>query len=125
MAGKTAFISQPNRRIGLKKVFDQRQNFRHRFAEIAAGGQRTGQTIERGSALFAAAFRLFALAQLRGEMADDERDDEIRTEHHHILKLADVKSEAWRNIKKIPEQRAQVRDLPSRPSSRPPPPDRG
>ena len=87
MLRKTVFIAQQNSRIGLKRTLDQGQSLGQRFIEIAAGGERAGQTIERGGALFAAAFRLFALAQLRGEMTDDERDHEIGAEHHEVVQL--------------------------------------
>jgi len=40
MTGKAAFVTQPNRGVGLKRVFDQRQNFWQRFIKIAAGGER-------------------------------------------------------------------------------------
>ncbi len=77
---------------------------RSRLAASAAG-----QAVERGGALFAASFRLFAFAQLRSEMPDDERDHEIRAEHHEVVQMRDVKSEARRNEQEIPEQRAEQR----------------
>ena len=40
-------------------------------------------------------------------MTDDERDHEIRAEHHDVVKMRDVKSEARRDEEKIPEHRAE------------------
>ena len=114
---KTALVAQPNGGVGLKRFFDQRQDFRQRFIEIAAGGERARQSIERGGALFAAALGLFALAQLRGEMTDDERDHEIGAEHHEIVEVRDVKSEARRNEEEIPEQRAERGEKERRPAA--------
>ena len=102
-----------------KEFFDQRQDLGQRFIEIAAGGERAGQAIERGGAFFAAAFRLFALAQLCGEMTDDERDHEIGAEHHEVVKVRDVKGEARRNEEKIPEQRAERGEKKRRPPAQP------
>ena len=72
-----------------------------------AGGERAGETIERGSAFFPAAFRLFAFAQLCGEVTDHERDDEIGSEHQEVVEVRDVKGEARGNEEKIPEQRTK------------------
>ena len=55
MLRQAAFVAQPDRRIRLKEISDQRQNFGQRFVEIAAGGERARQTIKRGGAFFAAA----------------------------------------------------------------------
>src|SRR5204862_1532648 len=78
-----------------------------RFIQIAAGGERASQTIERGGALLAAALRLFALAELLREMTDDERDHEIGGEHHHVVQVRDVEGEARRDEEEIPEHRAE------------------
>jgi hypothetical protein len=85
--------------------------------EIAAGGQRARQTIQSGGAFFAAAFGLFAFMQLGCQVADDHGDYEVRTKHHEILELADVKSEAWRNEQKIPEQRTEGSEKKRRPAA--------
>ena len=111
--GRSRRAAKPPHR--LESFLDQRQDFRQRFIEIAAGGERASQSIKRGGAFLAAAFRLFALAQLRGEMTDDERDHEIGAEHHEVVELADVKSEARRNEEKIPEQRAERGEKKRRP----------
>ncbi len=75
--------------------------------EIAAGGQRARQTIQSRGAFFAAAFGLFAFMQLGCQVANDHGDYEVRTKHHEILELADVKSEPWWDEQEIPEQRAK------------------
>ena len=104
MTGKATLVAQPNRRISLESFFDQRQNFRQSFIEIAAGSERARETIKRGGAFFAPALRLLALAQFCREVTDDERDHEIGAEHHEVVKMGDVKSEARRNEQKIPEK---------------------
>ena len=115
MLRKAAFVAQQHGGIGLKDILDQGQSFGQRFIEIATGGERAGQPIERGGAFFATAFRLFALAQLGGEMTDDERDDEIGAEHHEVVQLADVKGEARRNEEEVPEHRAESGEKERRP----------
>ena len=62
MTGKAALVAQPNRRISFESFFDQRQNFRQGFIEIAAGSESSCETIKRGSPFFTPALRLFALA---------------------------------------------------------------
>src|SRR6267143_409296 len=117
MAGKTVFISQPNRRISLESFFDQRQNFRQSFIEIAAGSERAYETVKRCGAFLAPALRLFAFAQFCREVTDDKRDNEIRAEHQEVVKMGDVKGEAWRNEQKIPKQRAERGEKQGRPSA--------
>src|SRR4029077_4147536 len=117
VARQTAFIAQPNRSIGEERTFDQRENLWECFVKIAAGGKRPRQTIQSGSAFFAAALRLFALAKLAGKMSDHDRDHEIRAEHHEILNLADVKGETRGNEQKIPEQRAKAGEKECRPAA--------
>src|SRR5262245_35901512 len=48
-------------------------------------------------------------------MSNDNGDNKVRTEHHEVLELADVKSEAWRDEQKIPEQRAETSEKKRRP----------
>ena len=55
--------------------------------------------------------------QLGCQVADDNGDYEIRTEHHEILELADVKSEARRNEQKVPKQRAKRGEKKRRPAT--------
>src|SRR5215472_5240497 len=107
MLHQTIFITKPHRCVGLKKISDQLQHFWKRFAKIAAGGQRTRQTIQSRGAFFPAALGLFAFVQLGRQMSDDNSDDEVSAEHHEVFEFADVKREAWRNEQKVPEQRAK------------------
>src|SRR5262245_52606093 len=104
MLRHTIFITKPNSRIRLEEISDQLQHFRKRFTEIAAGGQRTRQTIQRRGTFFPAALGLFALVQLRREMSDDDGDNKVSAEHHEVFELTDVKSEAGRDEKKIQKQ---------------------
>ena len=53
------------------------------------------------------------------QVTNDEPDDKQRAEHHHVLKLADVKCESRRNKEKIPEQGAKRGQKESRPSTQP------
>src|SRR5262245_44603100 len=117
MTGEPIVVGQPHRGVGLKRLFDQRENFWQGLVEIAAGGERTRQTIQGNCALFAAALGLLAFAQLRSEMSDDNRDNEIRTEHHEVMEMRDVKGEARRNEQKIPEQRAEPCQKECRPTA--------
>src|SRR5262249_29932036 len=105
MLGQAIFITKPNCCVRFKEISDQLQHFQKRFTKIAAGGQRTCQTIQSCGAFFPAALGLFAFVQLRGEMSDDNGDNEVSAKHHEVFELADVKSEAWRDEQKIPEQR--------------------
>ena len=117
MLRQAIFIAQPNCRIRLKEISDQLQDFRERLTEIAAGGQLTRQTIQGSGTFFAAALGLFTFVQLRCQMADDNGDNKVRAEHHEVLELADVKSEARRNEQKIPEQRAKGGEKKRRPAA--------
>src|SRR4029077_14330155 len=103
MPRKTIFIAQPNRRIALKRVLDQRKNSRECFIQIAAGSQRSGQSIQGGGTFFTTTLGLLALAQFCRQVTDDERDHEISAEHQEVVKVGDVKREAWRDEEKIPK----------------------
>src|SRR5262249_46049584 len=116
MLCQPVFITKPDCRIGPKKISDQLQHFGKRFTEITAGGKGTRQTIQSRGTFFTAALGLFALVQLRRQMSDDNSDNKIRTEHHEVFELTDVKSEAWRNEQEVPEQRAERGQKKCRPS---------
>src|SRR4030095_8436209 len=40
-------------------------------------------------------------------MSNHDSDHEIRAEHHEVVKMRDVKREAWRNEQEIPQKRAE------------------
>src|SRR4029450_5979720 len=107
MSGQTVFVAQPHCRIALKEIFNQLQNPWAPFTQIATGGEHARQPIQSRGPFFATALGLFALAQLRGQMTDYERDHEVRAEHHEVLKLLNVERKARRNIKEIPEHGAE------------------
>src|SRR5262245_43734223 len=117
MLNQTIFITEPNSSIRLKEIFDQLQHFRQRFTKIAAGGQRTCQTIQSRGTFFPATLGLFAFVQLGGQMSDDDGHHEVSAEHHEIFEPADRKSEAGRNEQKIPEQRTEGSEKKSWPST--------
>jgi len=50
-------------------------------------------------------------------MSDHDRDHEVGAEHQEVLKLTDVKGEARRNEKKIPENRAECGEKQRRPTA--------
>src|SRR6516162_10870413 len=104
MLGQAIFIPQPDCGIRLKKIPYQLQHFWQRLIQIATGSKRTGQPVQSGGAFFTAALSLLAFVQLRGQMSNDNRDDEIRAEHHEVLELADVKRVARRNEQKVPQE---------------------
>ena len=103
VARKTIFIAQPNGRIGLKRVLDQRKNFSECFIQIPAGSQRSGQPIQRGGTFFATTLGLLALAQFCRQVTDNECDHEIGAEHQEVMKVGDVKREARGDEEKIPK----------------------
>ena len=55
--------------------------------------------------------------QLRRQMSDDYRDNKVRTKHHEVFELADVKGEPWWYEQEIPEQRAKRGEKKRRPST--------
>ena len=99
-------IRQPDSRICVEGFFNQRKNFRQCLVETFARGETARKTVKGRGAFFPAPLGLFALAQLRSEMTDDDRDNEVDAEHHEIVQMTDVKSESWRDEQKIPEHRA-------------------
>src|SRR5690242_18558392 len=103
MLRQAVFIAQPDRRVRLKKISDQLQNSRERLAEVMTRGQCARQPIQSRGTFFATALGLFAFVQLRCQVPDDNSDDEISAEHHEVFEFADVKSEAWRDEKEVPE----------------------
>src|SRR5215470_10501737 len=50
-------------------------------------------------------------------MPNDDCDNEIRPEHHEVVKMRDVKRKARRNEQKIPEKRAESREKQCRPAA--------
>src|SRR5882724_2529754 len=52
-------------------------------------------------------------------MTDHDGDDEIRAEHHEVVKMGDVKSKARRNEQKIPEKRDERGEKQRRPAAQP------
>ena len=117
MLRQTVFIAQPNRRIGLKRVLDQRKNFRECFIQIPAGSQRSRQSIECRGTFFATTLGLFAFAQLRREVTDNECDHEIGAEHQEVVEVGDVKREARGDEEKIPKKRAECGEKQRRPAA--------
>ena len=74
------------------------------------GGELACELVERRRALLGSPLESLALAQSGGEVANDEGHREEHSEHHHIVRGADVEGEDRGDEEVVPEQSADRRE---------------